>query len=232
MSTLTPTRKVSRRHELREDKVVTFYARALGFVDKNRPLVYGALAAIAIILVVLFGYSYLQANRNAEALIEMTEAVSRYESGDYAAAIDGDMSFPGLIEIIEDYGSTQAGNLARFYAADALFRTGQYDRALEYFQAFDKESNYLGASALAGEAAILEDRDEHSGAAGLYMQAAEIFESDVTSPDYFVKAGRAYENAGDSEAARRAYEKLLNDYSTTAEGQNADFYLARISYSN
>jgi len=228
MSTLTPTRKVSRKHELREDKVVTFYARTLGFIDNNRTMAYSALAGVVIFLVVIFGYSYLQSQRNTEALETMTEAVSRYESGDYTAAVDGDMSFAGLMDIADDYGRTKAGNLARFYAADALFRTGDLDKALEYFEDFKKESNYLGASALAGEAAIHEIKRDHARAGDLYLRAAEIFESDVTSPDYLAKAGRAYEKADDFGSARSAYEKLKTDYSGTTEGQNAEFYLARM----
>ncbi len=229
MSTLTPTRKVSRKHELREDKVVTFSARALGLIENNRAVVYSALAGVVIVLAAILGNSYMQSKRNAEALDMMTEAVSRYERGDYTAAVDGDMSFAGLIEIADDYGNTKAGNLARFYAADALYRTGDLDEALEYFEAFKKGADYLGASALAGEAAIHETKLDHARAADLYLRAAEIFESVVTSPDYLVKAGRAYENAGDFSSARRVYEKLKADYSGTSEGQDAEFYLARIS---
>lgn len=229
MSTLTPTRKVSRKHELREDKVFTFSARVLGFIENNRTVAYSALAGVVIILAVSLGYSYLQSKRNAEALEMMTEAVNRYERGEYSAAVDGDMSFAGLTEIADDYGNTKAGNLARFYAADALYRAGDLDEALEYFEAFKKGANFLGASALAGEAAIHETKRDHARAADLYLRAAEIFESDVTSPDYLVKAGRAYEKADDYSSARRAYEQLKANYSDTAEGQNAEFYLARIS---
>ena len=149
MSTLSPTRKVSRRHELREDKVVTFYARALGFIENNRNLVYGILAAVVAIVAWVFGYSYMQSNRNSEALQLMTVAVSRYEAGEYTSALDGDMSFTGLREITEDFESTTAGNLALFYAADASFRMGNLDEALDFFQSYNKGSNFLGASALA-----------------------------------------------------------------------------------
>jgi tetratricopeptide (TPR) repeat protein len=228
MSTLTPTRKVSRKHELREDKVVTMYARILGVMENNRGIVYGALVGIVAVLAVVFGFSYVQSSRNDEAVEMMAQAVIRYENGEYAAAIDGDMSYTGLLEIIEDYGGTRAGNLARFYAADALYRMGELDRALPLFEAFDKEANFLGASAYAGEAAIYEARGDHARAADLYLRAAEVYQSDVTSPDYLQKVAREYAAAGNAAAAGRAYERIRDNYPTSTEAQNVDYYLAQI----
>lgn len=228
MSTLTPTRRVSRKHALREDKVVTFYARVLGLVENNRTIVYGAFTVIVIVLAMIFGFSYIQSSRNADALEQMTEAVIRYESGDYVTAIDGDVFFTGLIEIAENYGNTKAGNLARFYTADALFRTGDLERSLFFFRAFNKEGNSIGASAYAGEAAIHETNGDFNEAGDLYLRAATIFESDVTAPGYLVKAARSYEAASDLPAARQVFEQLREDYPISREGQNVEFYLARI----
>ncbi|GMQ80916.1 MAG: tetratricopeptide repeat protein [Rhodothermia bacterium] len=228
MSTLTPTRKVSRKHELREDKVITFSARVLGLIETNRTVVYGGFALIVIVLAGIFGFSYVQSSRNTEALEQMTEAVSRYESGDYATAIDGDMLFPGLVEVAEKFGNTKAGNLARFYAADALFRTGDLERSLTFFQAFNKDGDFLGASAYAGEAAINETNGNFDKAGDLYLRAATIYESDVTSPGYLLRAARSYEAAGDVPSARQVYEQLGKDYPVSREGQNVEFYLARI----
>lgn len=228
MSTLTPTRKVSRKHELREDKVVTLYARVLRLIDTNRTVVYAAFGVIVLAVALYFGLSYMQSAKNTEALDAMTEAVRLYEGGEYTRALDGDMFFAGLIEVADQYGNTQAGNLARFYAADALFRSGDLVRALSYFQSFDKGANYIGASAYAGEAAIHETNGDFDQAADLFLRAANVFESAVTSPTYLIQAGRAYEDAGDTDAARQMYERLKEDYPTSRESQDADFYLARL----
>ena len=160
----------------------------MGLVETNRTVVYGGLVVIVIALAAIFGFSYMQSSRNTEALEQMTVAVRRYESGNYATAIDGDIFFTGLVEVAEKFGSTKAGNLARFYAADALFRTGDLERSLTFFRAFDKDGDYIGASAYAGEAAINETNGNFDEAGELYLRAATIFESNVTSPDYLLKA--------------------------------------------
>lgn len=229
MSTLTPTRKISRRHELREDKVVTLYARLLGLVEQNRSVVLAAGAVVVIVVVAVVGFTMLMAQRNQTAIDRMSEAVRAWETGDYRTALDGTGTWLGLTAIIDDFGSTDSGNLARYYAADAHFRLGEYDQALELFQAFDKGADYLGASALAGEAAILETRGEHGEAGDLYRRAATIFVSDVTSPMYLMKAGRAYEEAGDPGAARRVYEQVRDDFATSQEARDIEFYLARVA---
>lgn len=228
MSTLNPTRKVSRRHELREDRVVTMSARAIDFYEDNRNLVYGVIAAIVVIALLAIGLAWNSARKNDEALERMATAVQRYEAGEYQAALDGDISFMGLLDIADEYGGTDAGNLATFYAADALFRVGDMERSLEYFRDYDKEADYLGASAFAGEAAIHELRDEFSRAGDLYMRAANVFESEITSPDYLMKAARAYERGGEMDDAVNAYEQIKEDYPDSQAASGVDFHLARL----
>jgi TolA-binding protein len=229
MSTLTPTRKVSRRHELREDKVITFSARVLDFFESNRRLVYSIFGVIIVFVAVSLYYSQMQGSKNLEATSEMAEAIRRFEAGEFAAALDGDISFKGLLEVIDDYGSTDAGNLARFYAASALFQEDEYDRALTFFEDFKKDANYLGASAIAGEAAVYEVKGDFDRAAKLYLRAANLLHSVVVAPDYLLNAGRAFENAGDATSAKRAYEQIKEDYPDAPQARDIDFYIGRAS---
>lgn len=227
MSTLKPTRKISRRQELRQDTVVTYSARVWQAIDNNRNVVYGILAAITVMVLGVIGYGYWQQQQEARAQQVLAPAVSLYESGDYDAALNGSQEVTGLLEIASDYGSTSAGNLARFYAADALFRQGDYDRALELFRDFDKGADYLGASALAGEAAILETRGEHEQAADLYKRAALLFPNDIASPGYLVDAGRAYEDAGEYDEAVDVYKMVSEEYPQSPQARNVELFVAR-----
>lgn len=227
MSTLNPTRKVSRKRELREDTVITFYARALGYFENNRNVVFSTLAGIVVLVAVIMGMSWMNATNNAKALTEMAVAVQKFEAGEFQASLDGDASFTGMIVIADKYGSSASGNLARFYVADAFFRVGNMDSALEYFEAYSKGSDYLGASAYAGEAAIHELNGELKKAGDLFLKAANIFSSDITSPMYLESAARAYGAAGEAGKALSAYETIKEDYPDTQAARNADFFLAK-----
>lgn len=229
MSAIKPPKKISKRHELRQDQVVTFYAKAWDYFDKNRKLVYGLLGAVAAVVVIAIGITFYGAAQNREASELLGEIVGVYEDGDYRAALDGIDGRTGLLEIADDYGSTDAGNMATYYAADALFRLGEYDEALAHFNRFDKEDNIIGASALAAEAAIYEQREEHERAGGLYRRAAMLFENELTSPQYLLDAGRAYEKAGAYDEAREVYQTIEDLFPESPAAGGIDFYIARVN---
>ncbi len=228
MSTLKPTKKISRRQELRQDTVVTFSAKVWQFVDQNRAVAYGALGALVLVAAGIVGYSYLQSQRNAEAQQYLAPVVRVYEKGMFAEALEGTGLEMGLLAIAEEYGSTDAGNLAHFYAADALYRQGENDRALAHFEAVEKTANYVGASALAGEAAIYETKSEHPRAAELYKRAALLFPNEVQSPFYLIEAGRAFENAGDYARAIETYELVSKEYAQSMQARDVDMLVARV----
>ena len=229
MSTLNAPKTISKRHELRQDQVVTVYARAVGFYEENRNLVYGVLAALVVVILLIAGYAWMQSNKQAEAQVELGAILPAYEAGNYVAALDGTETAAGLLAVADEYGSTDAGNLAHYYAADALFRLGRYDEALEHFQAFDKGNNLVSASAFAGEAAIYEIQGTFDRAGDYYKRAAEQFESAITAPDYLLRAGEAYEQAGAYGEAQAVYETIRDDYPESSIAGTIDFYLARVT---
>ena len=229
MSTLNPTRKVSRRHELREDKVVTAYARALNVFEGNPTMVYGVLGAIVLVVALFLGYNWNQNRQNETAMAEMAVAVQKYENAEYTASLEGDASFAGMVEIADRFGGTASGNLAHYYAGDAFFRTGDLDNALAHFESYSKDANYLGASAFAGEAAVHELKGDHERAGDLFSRAARVFQSDITSPIYLESAARAYTTAGASRKAKEAYEAIQDDFPDSASARNVDFFIAQIN---
>lgn len=232
MSTLNPTRKVSRRQELREDTVVTFYARALDLLENNRQAVIKVVAGVVVVVALTLAWSWYQGNRNEQALAAMSEAVRLYEAGSWQAALDGNAAFPGLLDIVDTYGGTESGNLARFYAADALFRVGNMDSALDMFESYSKDSDYIGASAFAGQAAIHELQGDHDRGGDLYMRAANVYASEITSPMYLSNAARAYGRAGNTADAIDALEMIEEAYPESQAARSVEFKLAQLRAAN
>src|SRR5690606_31298068 len=113
MSTIKPTRRISRKEKLREDTVVTFYARALNYFDTHKQLVYGVGVGIIVLLAALVGYSYLNTQKEQRAADEVAAAVRSYEAGLYREALDGVAGNKGLIAVADEYRSTPTGNLSR-----------------------------------------------------------------------------------------------------------------------
>jgi tetratricopeptide (TPR) repeat protein len=228
MSTLKPPKKISRRHELREDKLTTLYAQSWDVFDRHKNVVWGIGLGLLAVILGIAGYFYYLNQQQGRAQELLGESVRLYESGEYRTALDGTETAYGLLTIADDYGNTSAGNLAHFYAGDALFRLGEYDAALEQFEAYDKGDDFLGASAYAGQAAVHEHRGDYEEAGDLYRRAADTFESAAMTPEYLLDAGRAYEKSGDYQEARRAYQAVLDRYPDSRQGTEVGADLSRL----
>ncbi len=227
-SSSTPTHlRPSRHQQQREDRLITFYARAWEFFDRHKTMVYAALAGLVVLVLLAAGYVYYRSVQQEEAQQRLGQILSVYESGDYQMALDGTGDRVGLLAIADDYSVTPAGNLATFYAADALYQLGEYERALDLYEDYDISSDILGAGALAAQAAIYENREQFVLAAQHYLSAANAYESQATAPGYLLSAGRAYEEADRYEQAVDAYDRLRSDYPDTPAAQQALAYRAR-----
>jgi tetratricopeptide (TPR) repeat protein len=227
MTALKTPEKTSRRQELRQNKLVELYGRILLLYEEHRQLLYGLGIGLLALILAVPGYVYYQQQRAAEANEMLGQILPTYEQGNYQQALEGTGQQAGLLTIADEYGGTDAGNLAAFYAGSALYEQEEYDQALEYFQQFEKSNDYISASAYAAEAAIYESRGSFEQAAGLYEQAAEQYPNEMTAPRYLLEAGQAYEDAGNYEAAEQAYRRIKEEYADTDEAAEADRYLAR-----
>jgi tetratricopeptide (TPR) repeat protein len=228
MTALKTPEKTSRRQELRQNMLVELYGRLLLLYEDHRQLLYGVGIGLLALLLAVPGYMYYQQQRAAQANRMLGQILPAYEQGNYDQALNGSGQQAGLLTIADDYGGTDAGNLAAFYAASALYEQDQYDRALRYFQQFDKGNDYIGASAYAAEAAIYETRGAFERAAQKYEQAAEQYQNALTAPRYLLEAGQAYEDAGNYQAAEQAYQRIRDDYPDSDPADDVDRYLARV----
>lgn len=227
MTALETPEKKSRRQELRQNFFIDLYARALLFYDEYRRLAQGIGVALLVLVLAIPGYIYYHQQQEQAANQQLGQILPVYEQGKYQQALDGTGDQAGLLTIADNYSNTDAGNLATFYAANALYRLEEYDRARTYFQRFEKEQDFLGASAFAAQAAIQENKGSLQKAAELYEQAASQYENKLTAPRYLLNAGQAYEEAGQYKAAMDAYQRIQEEYPESDQATKAEQYRAR-----
>ena len=228
MSALKTPEKTSRRKELRQNMLVELYGRLLLFYEEYRQVVHGLGIGLVALILAVPGYMYYQQQQSKQANEMLGKILPTYEQGRYEQALNGTGQRAGLLSIADDYGGTSAGNLAAFYTANALYEQGEYDRALTYYQQFEKANDFFGASAYAAEASIYESRGEYETAASRYEQAAAQYQNKLTAPGHLLEAGQAYEEAGNLAAAEEAYQKVLDTYPDADEVQTVERYLARV----
>lgn len=215
--------------EIQADAFVTGYAKSLDYFYHHKTLVYAIIGSVVGLIVLFAAWSVYSDGQNVEAKALLVEAESAFIRKDFAAALNGDgATNVGFLAIASDYGSTETGNLAAYYAAVSASQLNDFDTALEMISNFDVPKGVMGVGAVGLHAAILESMGNHAEAAKLYEKAANWDVNDSTTPSYLVKAANAALNAGDMKAAAAYAEDVLTRYSTSQFAAQASQIKARV----
>ncbi|HVG41673.1 MAG TPA: tetratricopeptide repeat protein [Chitinophagaceae bacterium] len=200
----------------------------------SKPII---IASTAIILIAgaYLAYKYLiQAPKEEKAREAIFKAEDYFRKDSMQLALKGDGLNPGFVKIIDQYGSTKAGNLARFYAGAASVQTGDFASAVKYLKDFDTDSKPTEARAykLLGDAYA--EQGKNNDALDSYKKAAHTFEDDITnSSEYLFMAGYfAQKVVKDQKQAIDLFKELKEKYPKTQRGFEADKYLASLGVYN
>jgi predicted negative regulator of RcsB-dependent stress response len=204
------------------------FGKAQSFFDKNRTLLLGLLGGIAAVILAVVGWKYYQSTQNQEAQAALFPAVNEFEADSLRKALRGDGANLGLTDIADEYGSTDAGNLASFYAGVASLKQGKYDDAINYLKDFSSNDLLVQgrAYALLGDA-YLEKKDTEE-AISQYRKAAEYKPNKYFTPTYLMKLGAAYEANNQPKEALEAYGEIVEKYPQSAEYLSARKYQAKL----
>jgi TolA-binding protein len=224
---LKPKKGISKR-EIKEDKLVTTYFKSRGWIEQNRRLVSYIIAVPIILVAVLWFVQNNRRQNNERATTDLAKVYRLYDQGQYQLAVDGipQENIRGLQSIVDDYGSTQAGEMAKLYLADSYFNLRNYEKALKCFGGVGISDKLLSSTALAGEAACQEAKGNHDDAANLYEQAASKFMTAIQAPDDLFRAAINYSKAGNKEKAAEMLHRLKKEFPTSAYARDVDRYLA------
>ena len=182
------------------------------FYEEQKRLITWLGVGAAVIVAGIFGFNYIQGAQSRSADEALGSILKHYEAADYRIALEGTGETLGLLDVTDRYGGTAAGNLARFYAGNALFRLADYAGALEHFEQFDADDDIVGASVVAGRAAIYEMNGEFERAAELYERAAGMQFNLVHGPRYLMSSARAYMQTEAYDKAENVLEEIRDQY--------------------
>jgi len=227
---LRPKKKISKR-ELKEDSLVTAYVKVTSFYDRNKKNISIGIVTVVVIAAVVFGYLKNRGDDNQKAFVQLGRVFETYDAGDFQLAIDGapEKNIPGLKSIVDNYGSTKGGELARFYLANAYFQLSKYDEALKEFEDFSPPDESLACSRLSGIAGSYEGLGRHREAAEYFERAATQDSKDINAAENLNNAARNYGEAGDKAKAIEVYKRLKKNYPTTNFAREADRFISQLS---
>ena len=224
---LKKQKKLSRK-EIKEDKLVEFYYKAVAFYEENKNKVFLYAGVVAVVIFAVYLYINYRSGQNDEAGTQLASVMDMYDGGAYLEAIEGKQgtNLIGLKKIVQEYGSTENGETAKIYLADSYANLGKMDEALKYYEDYDGDIEMYVAASLAGQAGILSYKNKYEEAAELYLKASKVSKNDILDPDYMYQAGINFLEAGHKEEAKELFETIKHDYKTSDVASKVDRYLS------
>lgn len=205
-------------------------AAGAGFVERNiKTLAYTIGGVIAAIVIVLLLNQYYIQPQTAKAADDIAVAEQLFLSGNYEQALNGDGVNAGFAQIIEQYGSTPSGNLARLYAGLCCAHTGKAEEAVNYLEDFDPcDDAMISNAAIAALGNCYAQLGQNEKAAATLLKAAKRADNATLSPLFYLQAGQIFEALGDKAKALDCYETIKNDYPQSFQRQDIDKYIERL----
>lgn len=183
---------------------------------------------IVVVLGILAVHKYYLSPKSTEAQDEMYGAQNYFSLDSFNLALNGDGVSLGFLDIIDNYGSTKAGNLADYYAGISYLHLGEYELAIDYLSKFSTDDLLVEplAEAAIGDAHV--ELKEYNKAVSAYHKAIALNDNAFTTPSILTKLGLAYEALGEKDKALKTYEKIKADFPTSNDAANIEKNIARL----
>ena len=215
--------------EQKKDEMVHEVSSSERFLVKNQKTIMSVLVAIiAVIALILAVKQFYFEPREVKAQEALFQSVLAFEQESFDLALEGNEEFDGLLTVIDNYGSTKAGNIANVYAGLAYYEIGEYENAKTYLSKFNANDVLLAPAVTAAIGNALVNMDSTADAVKYFEKAAKLANNEVFSPIYLFKAANVYEKLGDKAAALKIYEQIKKEYPTSQQAATIDSYIERV----
>lgn len=203
--------------------------KAEDFFNKNKNSIIIALLVIVVVVGGTFAYSKFIKGPNEKKAQDMVFHAQQYfERDSFRVALNGDGNYYGFLQVIDKYGSTKTGQLAKYYAGVSYVKLGEFQKGVDLLTDFNSGDQIVQAMAygLAGDAYMELGKTEEG--IEYYKKAGHHSNNELTAPTYLFRAGLALEKANKPADAIAVYKEIREKYPQTNEGREMDKYLARL----
>lgn len=195
-------------------------------VDNSKMITVGILAFIVLICGVIYYIKGYKEPRNLEAAEMIFPAEQAFQMDSFNVALNGNGQVVGFLSIINEYGSTDAGNMAKAYAGICYKKLGENEKAISYLNDYSKDSKSTLAPAIEGAIGdCYWDLQQEDKAISAYKKAISSNDK-LVAPIYLNRLGLLYIKKGDKENAKVQFQTIKEKYSESMQMQDALKYLS------
>lgn len=217
-------------------------SRSEAFVIKNQKNIFIALGLIVIGVLGFLGYQkYVAAPNEKIAADELAFPKKHFDlalntsvasDSIFSLGLEGADGKFGFLDIADQYASTDAGNLANYYAGISYLNMKQYADAITYLSKFKSDDETLGPIAKGAIGDAFADLNQPEDALEYYEKAAKMRANNFTTPIFLFKAANTALELGQSDKALKLFEEIKIEYPNSQEATNIDIYINRAKYAN
>lgn len=211
-----------RKEDLEQDILIEYSSRFMYFYERNKAAVIaGGIGIIAVVALSVGYFIYMnQQETQAQELLGMAEG--QLMRGQFETALYGDDERTlGFVQIANNFGRTNAGNLAKYYAAVSEYELGNYQSALDFIKEYNAPQGIMGVSPTSLHGSILTELERYEDAANMFLRAANMDNNSTTTPYNLLKAALAYKEAGRNNRAIEMVDRILDEYGNSQQVANA-----------
>ncbi|WP_299118118.1 tol-pal system YbgF family protein [uncultured Winogradskyella sp.] len=210
------------------------------WVIKNQNFIYGIVGVVAVVILAYMGYNKFIAEPNAkDAMNEMSKAQSYFDEAINATdkdslltlSLEGGEGKYGMLDIIDEYGSTPAGNLANYYAGMAYLNMKKYDEAIKHLSDFSSDDLMLSAISKGGIGDAFVQLNQSKDGLEYYEKAIKVNANDYTTPLYLKKAAIVAMGLGENQKALDYLNRVKTEFSKSNEAKDIDVLIGKASAS-
>lgn len=220
--------KQNQSQESTFENVEQALSRTERFVEKNQKIITTIAVVAAVVVLGYYGYQkYIYNPKVLEAQEQTFPAEQYFKVDSFRLALNGDGNALGFIDIIDEYGSTPSGNIAKYYAGICNLHIGNYSEAIDYLKSYSSEDIMISITATGAIGDAYVQSNELEKGAGYYVDAADMFPNKFTTPVYLMKAAQVYYKLENIQKALELYKRIKTEFPDSRESRSIDKYIAR-----
>ena len=203
-------------------------SRSEAFLIKNQKPIIGAVIAVVVIVAAIVLYkNYYVIPREEKAQAALFKGQTYFEAEEYELALNGDsIDYAGLLAVTQNYGGTDAANLAQAYAGLCYAHLGQYDEAIKALDKFSGVDRLVTPAIKAAMGNCYAQTGNLDKAASLLLKAAQEANSDALSPIWYLQAGQILLEQGKNAEAIKALTAITEQHAGSYLVSQAEKYIA------
>jgi len=216
-----------------EKEVGEFVSRSERFIENNKKNISYGIIALAAIIGAIMAYNYLYlVPKSEKAALAIYRGEQYFQVDSFNLALNGNgVDFDGFEYIIDQYGGTKSGNLAKAYAGICYYKIGDMASAIKHLKSFKSDEDNVEPAiiGLIGDCYV-ESGDVKQGIS-YFEKAASKANNDLISPIFLKKAGIAYESLQQYDKAVKAYTAIKEKHASSMEAMDIEKYIVRAQLS-